>query len=643
MKKIIFGFFLLIFLCLVTLAGVIFYRPTMIVNPKNLHWVLTKTKVFKSFSWKEAQINHVWGKWNKRRLEGHFKDLCFEFENDKVDLKTCLETVSWDFLAIYENASFSEKTFSPFVIRSPKTVVKIKPSDVKEDSGNPPDIYGYWKMFWGNLIPDMDIQFSHITVDEKIFDIKLVKREKNAQVEALDFKLKADPQSFTVIAPVKYPLPKKMPGFPPFYLRDFILKGKVESKGATLSLKGQLEALHIEVDSFIDFPLNSDLTSVAFQKKVLLKTKAKVSFTSLSQTLKQMGPEPYTSLPAPLNAMDGYIKVDLSAKDTSSAEWIKFLVLLDINLEGKKQALIMKMSSDLDLNLKDYSLGSVILGLDFEQLSLEMPRLSKKEIPPQLIPDSRIKKMAYQKVKPTKGKKKNPDLNFRLHALNEKAVHIMTNLLDEPIRLNFDIKILEGEIHEGFISLLPLKTSIFKRKIEIPKLKITYAPKAEPVIESTIVFQLPEYKITLNLEGPLSTPRHSLESSPPLPLNDIYAVLLFGRPMSDLSNDDRTAAQKTNHMVSQGILSLAVLYYFAGSPIQYIGYDPNTSNVTAQFGLGKKNSLYVTGSGQNVNATGVRRSLGKGWYLDTSIQNQAGVTNSEARNYGVLLERIIAY
>lgn len=642
MRKIIFSIIFLVFALTLSLAAIIFYRPTWIVNPKNLHWVLTKTKVLKSFSWKDAQINHTWDKWNKRRLDGYFKDLCFEFENEKIDIKTCLETVSWDFLAIYENGEFGEKTYSPFVIRSPQTLVKMKPSPEEEDSGNPPDLYSYWRMFWGNVIPDMDIVFSKITVDKDEFDFKLMKREKTAHLSALDFKLEANPKEFTLTPPKKYPLPKKIAGFPQFYLRDFILKGIMKPKGATLVLDGHLETIQVHGESFIRFPLREDLSSLAFKKKTLLETTVMVKLVSLSDSLKQMGPPPYTSLPAPLNAMDGFIQIDVKALEAPH-EWIKFAIMTEIDLEGKNQALKLKMSSDVEVNLKDFTLGSVLLGLDFERLALEMPRLSKKEIPPQLIPDSRIKKEAFKKVKPRPLKERHPDLNFRLHALNEKAVHISTNLLDEPVRLNFDITVAKGKIQQGFISLLPLKTSVFKRKIEIPHLKITYAPNVEPVIESTIVFKLPEYSITLNLEGPLDAPRHSLTSSPPLPLNDIYAVLLFGRPMSDLSTDDKTAAQKTNHMVSQGILSLAVLYYFAGSPIQYIGYDPNTSNVTAQFGLGKKNSLYVTGSGQNVNATGVRRSLGKGWYLDTSVQNQAGVTNSEARNYGVLLERIIAY
>ena len=154
---------------------------------------------------------------------------------------------------------------------------------------------------------------------------------------------------------------------------------------------------------------------------------------------------------------------------------------------------------------------------------------------------------------------------------------------------------------------------------------------------------MPEYKIILQLEGPTSKPRQAFSSVPPLPVDDIYAVLLFGRPLSGLDPDDKSAAQKSNQIVSQGILSLAVLYYFAGSPIESIGYDPESNEVSAQIGLGAKNSLRVGGSGSGLNSAGVRRALGKGWYIDSSVERTTNKNGTSGGGYGVLLERIISY
>jgi autotransporter translocation and assembly factor TamB len=163
------------------------------------------------------------------------------------------------------------------------------------------------------------------------------------------------------------------------------------------------------------------------------------------------------------------------------------------------------------------------------------------------------------------------------------------------------------------------------------------------VLEAEIQFPLPEYKVTLNLEGPVSRPRYAFHSDPPLQQNDIYAVLLFGRPLSDLDPDDKTAAQKTNQILANGILSLSVLYFLAGSPVEYVGYDPDSKSAVAQFGLTKKTSLRVGGGEEGMNSGGLRHSLGKGWYVDTGVQRSPSQTTNDSKNYGVLLERVISY
>jgi hypothetical protein len=190
--------------------------------------------------------------------------------------------------------------------------------------------------------------------------------------------------------------------------------------------------------------------------------------------------------------------------------------------------------------------------------------------------------------------------------------------------------------------VLPLKTTIFRRAIRLQKFKVNFNPPLDPILVARILFPLPEYKITLNLEGPVSSPRHSFSSEPPLPQNDIYAVLLFGRPMAELDQADRVAVNQSNRLLSQSLLNLAVLYFFAGSPIEHIGYHPETNRATAQIGLGSRASLRVGGDQEGINSTAVRRSLGRGWYIDTSVQNVTP-NNSETRDFGVLLERIIAY
>jgi hypothetical protein len=641
-KKILLFLFLIIFIPIISFALVLFLRPALILNPKNLSFLLHKTHVLKTWRWSGASFTHEWKAWNNRNFSGYFKGLCFDYQNPSANVSTCLEAFSWDFNLIFDfTDGLRTKTLKPLFIRSSKMDVKL--SSAEAQAGPPPDIKTYWKLFWLPIVPDMDFKFEHIHVKKLNIDLKLIKTPSELNAETLKFKLHATPEGFELLAPKKYPLPKKLPlAKSSIYFLNTKLSGKMEKEGIPLKLTGQLESIHFFVDSYLDLPLRGDFSSLEMRKEFLLKTKSRIELKDLKHNISKYGPKPYNVLPAPLNVMNGSIITDITtSKDTDPSS-----VLIDtrtkIDLKSPKQALIFSILAGVPINVKALTPGSLTLGIDFEQVLIQLPKLSKKTPPPQLLPDSRFKKDLS--VDPAKKKPISYDLNVM--ALNDKAVHLKTNLLDEVMKFNFDVKIKNGKFKNGFLRIFPLKTVVFKRPIRLESFLMNFETGHDPILNALIKFPLPEYKISLKLEGPVSHPRHAFESVPPLPLNDIYAVLLFGRPLSDLDSDDEKAANKTNQLLAQGILSLSVLYFLAGSPVEYVGYDPNSKNATAQFGLGKKSSLRVSGgNGEGVNSTGIRRSLGKGWFLDSSIENSTtdSNTSSQTKNYGVLLERIISY
>ena len=427
----------------------------------------------------------------------------------------------------------------------------------------------------------------------------------------------------------------------PLYLEGFTLTATMKETGIPLELKGGLASALIRANAYLDLPLTDDFSSVKFRKKFLLTTTASLRLPDIRKAFYEHAPEAYREFPAPLNVMDGVISVDIKTQDMLKANLTLITGKATIFLKSPHQVLDLAITSEAPFNVETLKPESILLGLEFNQVQLQLPKLSKKSPPPQFIPDGRFKNAPFKR---TASKKSKPlDVSMHLQALNEKAMSFRTNLLDEILKLNFDLKIEKGILQEGFVNILPLKTKVFKRPIQLVSCRITFHHPVSPVIEAELRFPLPEYKITLKLEGPVSKPRYAFSSVPPLPQNDIYAVLLFGRPMADLDPGDKTSAQKTNQILSQGILSLSVLYFLAGSPVEYVGYDPGSKNATAQFGLGNKTSLRVGGGQEGLNSSAIRRSLGKGWYLDTSVQNSTEATNSSARNYGVLLERIITY
>lgn len=641
MKKILWALLILILLILSGL-GYIFFKPGVVINPRGLKFALDKTKILKSYSWKEGEI--VWGykTWNNRLLSGSFKDLCFEYESEAIKLKTCLDEVSWN----VEIIGLSVKTLAPFVVHSSATDVALGKSKEEEKKPAPLDIWGYWTKLWSDLVPDMDVSFKRIVItmsDNKVYDLdfKLVKSGKELNADALNYHLWASPEKLEITAPPKIALPKKFEGFDTFYFKNFKLTALMKKSEIKLNLAGAFESADIKITSQVDLPIKDEFTSVVFLKKVILATKGDVSIPGFKQNLVHYAPDPFKELPAPFNIMDGSITAKITTADIKNQNRVMILAATNIDLKSSKQVLDLDISTDVPFNLKTFKPESVTAGLNFNQVQIQLPRLSKKSPPPQFIPDGRFKNRPFKpEVKSTD---KPLDVSLHLAALHEQAMSFKTNLLDEVLKLNFNLNIDQGKLKDGYVSVLPLATKIFKRPVELKHLKVTFRYPVDPVIEAVVQFPLPEYKITVNLEGPVSKPRYAFSSEPPLPQNDIYAVLLFGRPMADLDPDDKTAAQQTNQLLSQGILSLSVLYFLAGSPVEYVGYDAGSKNAVAQFGLGNKTSLRVGGGQEGINSSAIRRSLGKGWYIDTSVQNSTNATNTDSKNYGVLLERIIAY
>lgn len=634
MKKILIIFFLTI----TTLVLLIFFKPEIIINPRSFELILNKTAVFREFSWKDSRFEHRFNKWNDRSFTGYFSNFCFHLQKKGMEVKSCLEIVSWDINLTWSwKKGFIVQSSKPLFLRSPLVEITLLSSD--GSSGSPPEVWKWWSLLWSPVVPELDVIVNEIKInkDKKTysFDFLLTKLAKELFMNIWDVDLKASPEKIVVTLPSHYKISKDLNLRRSLHLNEVALTALMKEEGIPLKLTGNLEAISFNVKSYMDLPLTND-----FVKKLLVATTGEFEILKLNENIQKYVPKPYNILPAPFNVLEGDLFTFVKILNLEGSDLVKIESNTLIDLSGPKQNLKLDIASAVPLSVKDYGFGPIEIGVDFKKVMLQLPRLSKRSPPPQLIPDRRFKKSLESLPKENQ---KKLDISFDLQALNKQALHIKSNLLDEPLRMNFDLKIKTGEIQKGFVQLLPLKTTIFKRPINVQNVVVTFNAPVDPVIGATIKFLLPEYKITLTLEGPISDPRYAFSSDPPLPQSDIYSVLLFGRPLAELDPNDKMAANKTNKLLAQGILSLSVLYFLAGSPVEYVGYDPESKNTTAQFGLGKKSSIRVGGSREGVNSTAIRRSLGKGWFIDTSVQDSSTPTSRDEKNYGVLLERIIAY
>ncbi|MBC7537443.1 MAG: translocation/assembly module TamB domain-containing protein [Bacteriovorax sp.] len=646
--KIILGIFFsitgLIVIIFGSLALMLFFNPIFIVNPKNINYALKKTSFLKSWSWKKGEINHQWISWNHRYFSGHFQDLCLSYENIDIALDTCMEEVSWNLdLKWMPGKGFIYTIDRPLIIDSRKT--KLTLFDNTEDSPAK-DYLSYWNMIWKKIIPNLDFSFREVDIIKPrshfTFDLKLMKSPKVLNVWAMGYELIGTEKEITIIAPRKILLSVNLKTKIPLYFQELKLVGHITDNSIPILITGSIDSAKLKVTTKISHELlKSKIILPHFLKQILLPAHGILIIEKVKATLGKLLKPPYNILPAPLNALEGSFKMNVKVEDIEGADNVLFKIIASLDLVGVKQVINLDLKTEVPFNLKTKEISSITLGVDMKKVSILLPKLAKNRMPPQLKPDPRFKLPEVIVVNKSHRKKKKIDFKLHLQALGDKALFIKTNLLDEILRLKFYLEIEDGTT-KGFVHALPLKTTIFKRPIIFQSVKIVFNNSLVPELTALIEFHLPQYLITLNLEGPITKPRQAFRSSPPLSQDDIYAVLLFGQPLSGLGTDDKTAAKSAGQILSQGILSLAVLYYFAGSPVQSLGYDPESKALAAQIGLGAKNSLRVSTESGGLNSAGVRRSLGKGWYIDSSVQKSTG-SFSSATDYGVLLERIISY
>ncbi len=67
----------------------------------------------------------------------------------------------------------------------------------------------------------------------------------------------------------------------------------------------------------------------------------------------------------------------------------------------------------------------------------------------------------------------------------------------------------------------------------------------DPMVDVLARYKIPDYAIEAQLRGPASSPTLTFESDPPLEQADILAVLIFGKPIQDLSESEQESVGDT--------------------------------------------------------------------------------------------------
>ncbi len=132
------------------------------------------------------------------------------------------------------------------------------------------------------------------------------------------------------------------------------------------------------------------------------------------------------------------------------------------------------------------------------------------------------------------------------------------------------------------------------RRLRLERGLVTFMGTAvlDPRLDLNLSYETPEYDITARVRGTIAMPRIELSSDPPLEDADVLAVLLFGRPFSELDQGEQTAMRDRVGAAVGGVAA-GQLTRLLGARLPIDVLEVRTGDATTEgpgFGVGK----YVT-------------------------------------------------
>jgi hypothetical protein len=341
-------------------------------------------------------------------------------------------------------------------------------------------------------------------------------------------------------------------------------------------------------------------------------------------------------IPAPLNVLDG--RVELRSLDEEMTQTGRLAMSIQTYLKKDLQSLYL--NSELRLGQE----GAWWFDGVIEDASLVLPRVSLVDPPTNPLPDPRIISPREEiSQRSDHGVREELDVLFgvRLRTAPGASVELISNLLDRPASIQFDIERRPTEELEGWIEVLPFDIEILRQLGRFERFRMSVAEQLEdPWVEGVMSMERRGYHLQVRIMGPSSGPDVFFSSDPPLDRREILALLLFGRPPGVLAWEETEQVGRMDAALADGVLNLFSLYFLSAFPLERVHYDPATGEFTASVRLSEEIALDLGTDWEGLTSLGFQKRLGRGWFVTTDIHdpflgNALGVTS--------FVEKILQY
>jgi hypothetical protein len=242
------------------------------------------------------------------------------------------------------------------------------------------------------------------------------------------------------------------------------------------------------------------------------------------------------------------------------------------------------------------------------------------------LPDSRLHSFGNREEEEKEGEEPSFRYNITFRTVPDQPAMILANLSKAPIPVSVNLNLTESIPIHGDVQVLSFPVEVFRRKASLDHFRLNLqTPTKESPLDGLIHVNYADYNISIKIGGVIDKPVIHLTSDPPVAENQLIATLLFGQPLDQLDPEQSDSVGNTNAAIQEGAINLASLYLLASTPIQSVGYNPQTRSVTAKIRLGDGTSLNVGADTTSATPTvGLRRRLGPNWSIETDINSAIG-------------------
>ena len=453
--------------------------------------------------------------------------------------------------------------------------------------------------------------------------------------------------SFFTFAP-QFKLQAKLVAFGKTKAADFTLGLKIDHFdliNAETELKGSVKQ---GPNGPLQYTVNGDLNFLIRK------------FGRLTALLKDT---PY-AFPAPLNVMTGPVELKTQVKLTEAGGEIEYQASTKLDSDvAHAQSVHLRAQGKTTLSYVENESASAAgksekvlrpltdVTILVDELHIAAPRFDLRK-PPAFKPDPRFKlgslkpleeeALAREQEK-SLAEQMPPDIHLHIKTTQAQAIQIATNLTKNAIPIDLDLiygklparnGIIENGV-TGDVIIGRTSVDLFKRNAVVDHFRFDLLPSGEQRVDGKVSVTYLDYDIHILLLGNLKEPIVKFESVPPVDDNQILAVLIFGRPLNELSADQQNSVSSLNAAVADAALSVSSLYVLASTPIESVGYDPSRQMVSARVGLGGGASLEL-GSGKDTSSSvGFQKRLNKDFTFRTEVDT---ITSSGKRTVTALVE-----